>query len=253
MARMIAFSNQKGGVGKTTSCVSIASQLGKLGKKVLLVDYDPQGNATSGVGIDKRSLRATVYDVIARGASPKSVILPTKFENLWVLPSKTDLAAAEIELSGAFDKENNPLSALKEVKYDYDYILIDCPPSLGFLTLTALSLSDGVVVPLQCEFFALEGLSQLLPSIRRIRQLYNPGLRLVGILPTMYNGRLTLTRQVIEEIKQYYPSKLFKTPISRSVRLSEAPGFGMPIQYLDPRGKSTAEYADVTAELLERI
>lgn len=253
MARIIAFSNQKGGVGKTTSCVNIAAALGAMGKKVLLVDYDPQGNATSGVGIDKRTLSNTVYDVLTRGISPKQAILATAYQNLWLLPSKTDLAAAEIELAGQFSKENNPLSRLLEVKFDYDYILIDCPPSLGFLTLTALSLSDGVVVPLQCEFFALEGLSQLLPSIKRVRQAYNPGLQLVGILPTMFNGRLTLTRQVIEEIKKYYPSKLFKTPISRSVRLSEAPGFGMPIQYLDPKCRSAQEYNQVARELTERI
>ena len=253
MARIIAFSNQKGGVGKTTSCINIAAAIGKKGKKVLLVDYDPQGNATSGVGVDKRTLQYTIYDVLTRGTPVKQAILKTKYENLWVLPSKVDLAAAEIELIGQFSKDNNPLSVLKEVKYDYDYIIIDCPPSLGFLTLTALSLADGVVVPLQCEFYALEGLSQLLPSIRRVRQNFNPSLQLVGILPTMYNGRLTLTRQVIDEIKRYYPSKLFKTPISRSVRLSEAPGFGMPIQYLDPRSKSAQEYTAAAEELMTRI
>lgn len=253
MARIIAFSNQKGGVGKTTSCINIAAAMGQMGKKVLLVDYDPQGNATSGVGVDKRSLQYTIYDVLTRGIPVRKAILKTTHPNLWVLPSKIDLAAAEIELSGQFNKDNNPLNVLRDVKFDYDYIIIDCPPSLGFLTLTALSLSDGVVVPLQCEFYALEGLSQLLPSIKRVRQNFNPALQLVGILPTMYNGRLTLTRQVIEEIKRYYPSKLFKTPISRSVRLSEAPGFGMPIQYLDPRCKSTQEYNAAAVELMERI
>ena len=253
MARIIAFSNQKGGVGKTTSCINIAAAMGQKGKKVLLVDYDPQGNATSGVGIDKRTVQYTIYDVLTRGIPLKNAIIKTQHANLWVVPSKIDLAAAEIELSGEFGKDNNPLAVLKEVKFEYDYIIIDCPPSLGFLTLTALSLADGVVVPLQCEFYALEGLSQLLPSIRRVRQNYNPALQLVGILPTMYNGRLTLTRQVIEEIKRYYPSKLFQTPISRSVRLSEAPGFGMPIQYLDPRCKSTQEYNAAAEELMQRI
>ncbi len=253
MARIIAFSNQKGGVGKTTSCINIAAALGLAGKRVLLVDFDPQGNTTSGVGIDKRALTRTVYDVVTGQATPKGVIMKTKYENLWLLPSKIDLAAAEIELSGSISRESNPLSALKQVKFDYDYILIDCPPSLGFLTITALTVADGVVVPMQCEFYALEGLSQLLPSIRRIRQNYNPALQLIGILPTMYNGRLTLTKQVIEEIKRYYPNKLFQTPISRTVRLSEAPGFGMPIQYLDAKGKGAEEYNRVAQELMTRI
>ncbi len=253
MARIIAFSNQKGGVGKSTSCINLAAAIGLSGKKVLLIDLDPQGNTTSGVGIDKRALKRTVYDVLTAKATPKEVVLQTKFQNLWILPSKIDLAAAEIELSGSISREENPLSALKSVKFDYDYILIDCPPSLGFLTITALTIADGVVVPLQCEFYALEGLSQLIPSIKRIRQNYNPALQLVGILPTMYNGRLTLTRQVIEEIKHYYPNKLFQTPISRTVRLSEAPGFGMPIQYLDPRCKGAEEYNAAAKELMKRI
>lgn len=253
MARIVAFSNQKGGVGKTTSCINIAAAIGMSGKKVLLLDYDPQGNATSGVGVDKRTVTHTIYDVLTRNVPLKSAIIKTKYENLYLIPSKTDLAAVEIELAGQFTRDSNPLSVLNEIKFDYDYILIDCPPSLGFLTLTALSVADGVVVPLQCEFYALEGLSQLLPSIRRVRQNYNPALQLVGILPTMYNGRLTLTRQVIEEIKRYYPSKLFKTPISRSVRLSEAPGFGMPIQVLEPRGRSAQEYNEAARELMERI
>ncbi len=253
MARIIAFSNQKGGVGKTTSCINIASAMALAGRKVLLLDFDPQGNTTSGVGVDKRTLQRTVYDVVTGKSAPKEAIIKTKYENLWILPSKIDLAAAEIELSGTISRESNPLSVLKQVKYDYDYILIDCPPSLGFLTITALTVADGVIVPMQCEFYALEGLSQLLPSIRRIRQNYNPALQLVGILPTMYNGRLTLTKQVIEEIKRYYPNKLFQTPISRTVRLSEAPGFGMPIQYLDPKGKGAEEYNRVAQEVMARI
>ncbi len=253
MARIIAFSNQKGGVGKTTSCINLASAIGLSGKRVLLIDLDPQGNTTSGIGIDKRTLKYTVYDVLTHRISPKEAIIKTNFENLWILPSKIDLAAAEIELSGTISKESGPLSVLKEVKFAYDYILIDCPPSLGFLTITALSCADGVIVPMQCEFYALEGLSMLIPSIKRIRQNYNPALQLVGILPTMYNGRLTLTRQVIEEIKKYYPNKLFGTPISRTVRLSEAPGFGMPIQYLDPKGKGADEYNRAAEELMHRI
>lgn len=253
MGQIISFSNQKGGVGKTTTCINIASALGMMGKKILLVDYDPQGNTTSGVGIDKRGLSTTVCHVI-RGETPlRDAILPTAYRGISILPTTMDLAGAEIDLASRFTRETNPIACLLDVKYDYDYILIDCPPSLGFLTVSALSVSDGVLVPMQCEFYALEGLSQLIPNLRRVRENYNASLQLVGILPTMYNGRLTLTRQVIAEIKRYYPNKLFRTPISRSVRLSEAPGFGKPIHYLDPRSRSAAEYTEAAEELMRRI
>ncbi len=253
MARIITFSNQKGGVGKTTSCINMAAGVALLGKKVLLIDYDPQGNASSGVGVDKRNIKYSIYDVIAREIPAKEAILKTGHKNLWVIPSNSDLAGSELELGGVNFKGNNPLAAIRAVADDYDYIMIDCPPSLGFLTISALSLADGVLIPMQCEFFALEGLSQLLPNIRRIRQSINPSLQVVGILPTMYNGRLTLTKQVIDEIKRYYPNKLFKTPISRSVKLSAAPSYGMPIQYLEPKGKCAEEYNLASKELVERI
>lgn len=253
MGQIISFSNQKGGVGKTTTCINIASALGILGKKVLLVDYDPQGNTTSGIGVDKRGLADTVYRVVTGDIPIKTAIRKTDYRGVDILPTTMDLAGAEIELAGSFSREANPLSCLNDVKYDYDYILIDCPPSLGFLTVSALSVSDGVLVPMQCEFYALEGLSQLIPNIQRVRKNYNPSLQLIGILPTMYNGRLTLTRQVIAEIKRYYPNKLFRTPISRSVRLSEAPGFGKPIHYLDPKSRSAEEYTEAAEELMRRI
>ncbi len=253
MGQIISFSNQKGGVGKTTTCINIASALGVMGKHVLLVDYDPQGNTTSGIGIDKRGLVNTVYHVITGKTSIKAAIQVTEYRGIDILPTTMDLAGAEIELAGSFARETNPLACLNDVKYDYDYILIDCPPSLGFLTVSALSISDGVLVPMQCEFYALEGLSQLIPNIQRVRKNFNPSLQLVGILPTMYNGRLTLTRQVVAEIKRYYPNKLFRTPISRSVRLSEAPGFGKPIHYLDPKSRSAEEYTEAAEELMRRI
>ena len=224
-----------------------------MGKRVLLVDYDPQGNATSGIGVDKRGLTDTIYRVIIGDLALKSAIRKTDYRGIDILPTTTDLAGAEIELAGNFSRETNPLVCLNTIKYDYDYILIDCPPSLGFLTVSALSVSDGVLVPMQCEFYALEGLSQLVPNIQRVRKNFNPSLQLVGILPTMYNGRLTLTRQVISEIKRYYPNKLFRTPISRSVRLSEAPGFGKPIHYLDPKSRSAEEYTEAAEELIRRI
>jgi chromosome partitioning protein len=253
MAKIIAFSNQKGGVGKTTSCVNMAAGIALQGKRVLLIDYDAQGNATSGVGVDKRTAKHSIYDVIAREVPIRDAVIKTAYDNLWLIPSKIDLAASEIELGANLSKGINPLDAIRELDNDFDYILIDCPPSLGFLTVSALSVADGVLIPMQCEFFALEGLSQLLPTIRRIRQTNNPALQVVGILPTMYNGRLTLTRQVIDEIKRYYPNKLFRTPISRSVRLSTAPSYGMPIQYMEPKGKCAEEYNLASLELMQRI
>ena len=254
MAQVISFANQKGGVGKTTSAVNIAAAVGKLGKKVLLVDMDPQGNATSGLGISKSKIKKTIYDVIIGRADIKDAIIKSNFKNLWVVPATIDLAGAELEL---YDIEDENLKftelALDSVKDEFDYIFIDCPPSLGMLTVKALSISDGVVIPMQCEFYSLEGMSQLLNTIKKIRSLYNPTLQIVGILLTMYNGRLTLTGQVVAELKKYYADKLFKVPISRTVRISEAPGYGEPICYHDPYGKGSLEYAAVAKELMLRI
>ena len=253
MAKVVSFSNQKGGVGKTTSCVNIAAQIANKGKKVLLIDMDPQGNATSGLGLAKSKIKSTIYDVIIGKRDIKDVIIKTRFKNLSVVPATIDLAGAELELYDLEDGENFAALALDSIKDEFDYIFIDCPPSLGMLTVKALSVSDGVVIPMQCEFYSLEGMSQLMNTVKKIRQLYNPTLQIVGILLTMYNGRLTLTGQVVAELKKYYAEKLFKVPISRTVRLSEAPGYGAPICYHDPYGKGALEYAAVAKELMMRI
>lgn len=253
MAKVVSFSNQKGGVGKTTSCVNISAQIANKGKRVLMIDMDPQGNATSGLGLSKSKNKKTIYDVIIGKCDIKDAIIKTKFKNLSVVPANIDLAGAEIELYDLEEAENFTKLALDSISDDYDYVFIDCPPSLGMLTVKALSISDGVVIPMQCEFYSLEGMSQLFNTIKKIRQLYNPQLQLVGILLTMHNGRLTLTGQVVEELKKYYADKLFKVPISRTVRIAEAPGYGEPICYHDPYGKGSLEYAAVAKELMLRI
>lgn len=253
MAKIVSFSNQKGGVGKTTSCVNISAQIANKGKRVLMIDMDPQGNATSGLGLSKSKIKRTIYDVIIGQCDIKEAIITTGFKNLSVVPATIDLAGAELELYDIEEGENFAKLALDSIKDDYDYIFIDCPPSLGMLTVKALSISDGIVIPMQCEFYSLEGMSQLLNTVKKIKKAYNPSLQVVGILLTMYNGRLTLTNQVVAELKKYYADKLFKVPISRTVRLSEAPSFGTPICYHDPYGKGSLEYAAVAKELMLRI
>ena len=253
MAKVVSFSNQKGGVGKTTSCVNIAAQIANKGKKVLMIDMDPQGNATSGLGLSKSKIKKTIYDVIIGKCGIEDTIIKTRFKNLSVIPATIDLAGAELELYELEEDVNFTKIALESIKDEYDYIFIDCPPSLGMLTVKALSSSDGVVIPMQCEFYSLEGMSQLLNTVKRIRQLYNPDLQIVGILLTMYNGRLTLTNQVVAELRKYYQDLIFKVPISRTVRISEAPGYGEPICYHDPYGKGSLEYAAVAKELMMRI
>ncbi len=253
MGRIISFANQKGGVGKTTSAVNVAASLGVLGYKVLLADLDPQGNSTSGVGVSKKSLKYSMQDLLVGGIGINDVILKTKFNNLSIIPSNITLAGAEFQL---FDEENSQLelkTSLLEVKDDFDYIIIDCPPSLGMLTVNALSASDGVIIPMQCEFYALEGLSQLMITVSRIKQLYNERLAVTGILVTMHNKRLLLSMQVMAELEKHYEDKLIKTTISRNVKLSEAPGFGMPVYYHDKNAKGSQEYLDVAREIASRI
>ena len=253
MGKIISFANQKGGVGKTTSAVNVAASLGVLGYKVLLIDLDPQGNATSGVGIIKKNLKITAFDLLTSDISAESVILQTKFDNLSVIPSNTTLARAEYELGDVEQGEFVIKNKLASVRDNYDYIIIDCPPSLGMLAVNAMTASDGVVIPMQCEFYSLEGMSQLFNTLKIVKKLYNPTLRVVGILLTMYNGRLTLTNQVVSELKKYYADELFRVPISRTVRLSEAPSYGEPICYHDPYCKGALEYAAVAKELMLRI
>ena len=253
MGKIISFSNQKGGVGKTTSAVNVAASLGVLGHKVLLIDLDPQGNATSGVGIAKKNLKYSIHDVLVGTTSAADAILHTEFENLDVIPANIALAGAEYNLYQEDGSECVMKNALAPIKDCYDYIIIDCPPSLSMLTVNSMVASDGVIIPMQCEFYALEGLSQLTVTINRIKANYNSKLNITGILITMYNSRLLLSLQVVNELNKHYSDKLFGTHISRGVRVSEAPGFGMPVYYHDKRSKGAKEYLAVAKELASRI
>ena len=253
MGKIIAFANQKGGVGKTTSAVNIAASVGILGKSVLLIDLDPQGNTTRGVGINKKNLKSTSYELLIDEIDAAQAVVETEFKNLSVIPSNISLAGAEFDLYQLDNREYRLKKQLETVKNNYDYIFIDCPPSLGMITVNALAAADAVIIPMQCEYYALEGLSQLMITIRKIKQLYNPELEICGILITMFNGRLILTMQVISELKKYYSDKLFKTPVSRNVKLSEAPSFGKPVYYHDKSSKGAVEYLEVAKELIERI
>lgn len=251
MAYIISLSNQKGGVGKTTSAVNCAAAMGARGKRVLLVDLDPQGNATSGVGVDKRTVKLSTYELLLGQASFEQVRVHTPYLNLDVLPCSMQLAGAEVELVDMDRRKNRLRAALANARSQYDFLFIDCPPSLGLLTLNALCAADTVIVPIQPEYFALEGLSQLTATLRRIRQQDNPPLDLEGVLFTMYDGRLNLTQQVATEVKKFFPRKVFSTTIPRSVRLSEAPSFGQPICYYDGGSRGAAAYDALAAELLQ--
>lgn len=222
------------------------------GKKTLLVDIDPQGNSTSGVGFDRRGLKTTSYDILINGAKGADAVIQTEFEKLSVIPSNADLAAAEIELADIHSREAVLKNALTPLRAEYDYIIIDCPPSLGLITTNALNAADSVLVPVQCEYYALEGLSQLMNSVQAVKRRYNGRLELEGILLTMYDGRLNLTQQVVTEIKKYFPKKVFSTVIPRTVRLSEAPSFGKPVLYYDRSNKGTHAYEALVDEILKK-
>ena len=249
MAKTIAFVNQKGGVGKTTSCVNLGSCLQAVGARVLVCDFDPQGNATSGFGVDKGAVFPTVYDVLISGAPVESAIVHTKYSD--VLPANKALAGASVEMIPMERREYLLKEALAKVASQYDFILIDCPPSLELLTLNCLCAADTVLVPVQCEYYALEGLSDLLSTIRIVKGRLNPGIDLEGLLLTMYDGRLNLTQQVVEEVKKYFPRKVFKTVIPRTVRLSEAPGFGQPVLYYDRSSRGAQSYGELAEEIVK--
>lgn len=253
MGKIISFSNQKGGVGKTTSAVNVAASLGVLGHKVLLIDLDPQGNATSGVGISKKTLKASINDVILGDVTAAEAIRTTDFENLDIIPANIALAGAEYNLYEDGGNERIIKEALEPIKDNYDYIIVDCPPSLSMLTVNSMVASDGIVIPMQCEFYALEGLSQLTVTVNKIKQNFNPKLNITGLLITMYNGRLLLSMQVINELKKHYSDRIFETKITRGVKVSEAPGFGMPVYYHDKKSKGAIEYLSVAKELATRI
>ncbi len=247
---MIALANQKGGVGKTTSSVNLSSSLAFLGKKVLLVDIDPQGNASSGVGVNKGEIEHCIYDVLVDDVAIQDVLQKTDLDNLNVIPATIQLAGAEVELVPAISREIRLKKAIDSIRDDYDYVIIDCPPSLGLLTLNALTAADSVLIPVQCEYYALEGLSQLLNTIRIVQKHLNEDLQIEGVLLTMLDARTNLGIQVIEEVKKYFQNKVFNTIIPRNVRLSEAPSHGKPILLYDAKSKGAEIYLELAKEVV---
>lgn len=250
MARVIAVANQKGGVGKTTTSVNLGACLATLGKRVLLIDIDPQGNTTSGIGINKADVRYDIYDVLINEISPLDAILPTGVEHLSILPATIQLAGAEIELVTTMSREVRLRQALQPLQKQYDYMIIDCPPSLGLLTINALTASHSVLIPIQCEYYALEGLSQLLNTIRMVQKHLNTTLEIEGVLLTMLDARTNLGLQVIEEVKKYFREKVYTTIIPRNVRLSEAPSHGQSIIQYDPRSRGAEVYLELAKEVV---
>ena len=252
MGKIIAIFNQKGGVGKTTTAVNLSSAVAAEGKKVLLVDVDPQGNATGGMGIDRRQSAVTSYELLIGAEEPAKGVVHTGWDRLDMIPCSTRLAGAEIELVEMVRRENRLKAALAPLRDGYDFVFIDCPPSLGLLSLNALCAADTFLVPLQCEYYALDGMSQLMATVRQVKRLYNPALDLEGVVLTMYDGRLNLTQQVVAEVKKFFPRKVFATAIPRSVRISEAPSYGEPINVYDRKSKGAKAYDELARELIRK-
>ena len=252
MGKIVSFSNQKGGVGKTTTCVNRAAYLASFGKKVLLVDIDPQGNATTGMGFSKSSLKKSVYNVLIDDERVSDNILKTEAENLDLLPSNIDLAGAEVELVYKKSREKVLKNALEEVRGRYDYIMIDCPPSLGLLTINSLAAADSVIIPIQSEYYALEGLSQLMNSISLVKQHLNPSLEVDGVVMTMYDSRSLISKQIAEEIRKFFTKRVFEIVVPRNIRLVEATSYGKPIMMHDPKCTGARAYKALTQEYLDR-
>ena len=252
MGDVIACANQKGGVGKTTTVINLATYLALDGRRVLVVDLDPQGNATSGLGIDRASARASIYPALVEGLSARDLVQPTPIENLWLIPSGRDLAGAEVELVDLEQRERKLQQALAELRPSFDFILLDCPPAVGLLTVNALTAADSVLVPIQCEYYALEGLSQLLSTIDLVRDNLNPRLRLAGVLLTMYDARTTLSADVAAEVRRHLGASVFETVVPRSVRLAEAPSYGRPIARYSPESRGAQAYRALADEFMAR-
>lgn len=252
MGKVIAIANQKGGVGKTTTAVNLSACLGKKGKKTLLIDIDPQGNTTSGLGVDPRGVELSVYDALINDVDIEETLVKTEFDNLWICPANINLAGAELELVAKPEREYILKKAIARVRDKFDFIFIDCPPSLGLITLNSFAATDSVLVPIQCEYYALEGLSQLTNTIKMVKKALNPELSLEGVLLTMFDARTNLSIQVVDEVKKFFPEKVFKTVIPRNVRLSEAPSFGQPIIEYDKHSRGAECYMQLADEVITR-
>lgn len=251
MGKSIAVFNQKGGVGKTTTNVNLSASIGQLGKKVLVLDMDPQGNTTSGYGVDKNTLENTIYEVLIDGLDIREAIIETEFENVDIVSAASELSGAEIELANESDREYKLKNSIDKIKDEYDYIFIDCPPSLGMLTINSLTAVDSVLIPIQCEYYALEGVSQLMSTYKLVKKRLNPDLEIQGVVLSMFDGRANLSIQVVEEVKKYFKGSVYTTLIPRNVRLAEAPSYGKPAIYYDSKCRGTIAYKELAEEFIE--